>query len=398
MKPIKWVLNILIALFIVLIFAIIWTGGFEIQILGSRISCRNLSNPVIFGTLLILIRFSMGVGWANSLTVLISLFLMALCMELGLRVLDPPLSLPSLKHITQPSPALGYQLVPNLSDGNITINSHGLRDRERKWEKPQGVRRILGIGDSFTFGYQVGLDECYLKQLERDLNRNNGTWDVINAGVTGYNMWQYLEYLRCCGLRYHPDLVIIGVFFDDFKGDPIPDAGTDAGPSKPQRYRSLSSLRLVNFVRNAFDILKYRYRHLLGAQWLKSIAERRAFIDSTGDGVLLRGTADPQIYRKFETRLNEILGITEEQHIRVLVILIPDVVQLGHPELQGMNRILKDICHRAGVAFLDMTPVFERVQDIDSLYLLPYDAHTSPRGHRIIAGQLEKRILEMVPR
>lgn len=399
-QAMKWVLNILIMMFVVLIFAIIWTGGFEFHVLGSRISCYNIENPVILLTLLILIRFSLGIGWANSLALLVSLFLVAFGVEVGLRVLDPPLSLPSLKQITRPSANLGYQLVPNLRGGNITINSQGLRDRERNWEKPEGVRRILGIGDSFTFGYQVALNESYLKQLEKKLNRSEGSrsegkWDVINAGVTGYNMWQYLEYFRCCGYRYNPDLLIIGVFFDDFFGDPVTGAGT--GFLKPQRYRPLSFLRLVNFIRNSSEILKYRYRHLIGVRWLKSIRERRAFINNTKDGPLLNGTADPQIYRKFETRLEKILQIAKEYHIKVLVMLIPDVIQLGHPELQGVNRILKDMCDRLGVAYLDITPAFERIKDINSLYLLPYDAHTSPKGHSIIANQLEKRILKIFP-
>ena len=401
-RAIKWVVNILIVMFVVLIFAIIWTGGFDVHLAGIGIGCYNLANPVLFVTLLILIRFALGIGWTNSLTLLAALLLAAVGMEVGLRVLNPPLSRPSLKQIIRPSATLGYELVPNLRGGKITINSQGLRDRERDWEKPKGVRRILGIGDSFTFGYQVALDESYLKQLETKLNRtgggrSEGKWDVINAGVTGYNMWQYLEYFRCCGYRYNPDLLIIGVFFDDFNGDPYPGAGRDAGSSKPETYRAFSFLRLVNFIRNSSEILKYRYRHLIGVRWLKSIQERRAFIEGTKDGPLLKGTADPQIYRKFETRLDKILQIAKEHHIKVLVMLIPDVIQIGHPELQGVNRILKDMCDRLGVAYLDITPAFERIKDVNSLYLLPYDAHTSPRGHSIIASQLEKRVLELFP-
>lgn len=401
-RAMKWGLNILIVMCLFLIFAIIWTGGFEIHALGILISCSNISNPVISLILLILIRFSLGIGWANSLTLLISLLLMALCVEIGLRVLKPPLSLPSLKRITRPSANLGYQLVPNLRGGNITINSHGLRDRERNWDKPEGVRRILGIGDSFTFGYQVSLDECYLKQLEGRLNLSEGnrpgkSWDVINAGVAGYNMWQYLEYFRCCGYRYDPDLLIIGVFFDDFNGDPVPDANREVGVSKRETYRALSFLRIVNFIRNSYEILKYRYRRFIGVRWLKGIQERRAFVEGTKDGSLLKGTADPDIYRKFESRLDKILQLAQEKHIDVLVMLIPDVIQIGHPELQEVNRILKQICDRSGVEYLDITPAFERIKDVNSLYLLPYDAHTSPKGHRIIAAQLEKRVLKILP-
>ena len=44
-RAMKWVLNILIVMFVVLIFAIIWTGGFEFHVLGIRISCYNIVNP-----------------------------------------------------------------------------------------------------------------------------------------------------------------------------------------------------------------------------------------------------------------------------------------------------------------------------------------------------------------
>ncbi len=390
-RAVKWILNILIFVFLAQILAVAWTGGFEFQAAGIRVSSRNISNPLLIAFCLCLIRFFLGIGWINSLTVIGTLLFAALITEAGLRVVDLPVSLPSLKHITERSNVLGYKLVPNLRDGSIRINSHGLRDRERTWEKPEGVRRVLGIGDSFTFGYQVDVKDCYLKQLERSLNKGSGRWDVINAGVTGYNMWQYLAYLKCCGYRYSPDLIIIGVFFDDFNGDPV----TDSKSPEPQRYRSLSALRIVNLIRNSFEILKYRYRHLLGATWLKSIEERRTFINSTADGLLLKGKAEPQKYRKFEIRLRELLQFAEAHQSRVLVFLIPDAIQLRHPELQAMNRILREICQRCGAAFLDLTPAFEQVQDINSLYLLPYDAHTSPLGHGIIANQLEKRILKM---
>ena len=164
-KAVKWILNILIFIFIALVLAIVLTGGFEFQVLGNKISSHNLANPLLIAFFLLLVRFFLGIGWINSLTVIVTLFLVTLLAEAGLRVLDLPISLPSLKHITEPSDVLGYQLVPNLRDGSININSHGLRDRERKWEKPEGTRRILGIGDSFTFGYQVDSKDSYLKQL-----------------------------------------------------------------------------------------------------------------------------------------------------------------------------------------------------------------------------------------
>jgi lysophospholipase L1-like esterase len=392
MRVLKLLLNALIVLLIALIILIISTGGFEVRILGLEISCHGLSNPIIFLVILMLFRFFLMIGWANSLVISVALFVSAGLAEGFLRIVDLPLAQPSLKEIMQPSNVLGYQHVPLLSDRTIKINSHGLRDREFSYEKPEGVRRVLGIGDSFTFGYGVNLDDSYLKQLERELNQNGDTWQVINAGVTGYNMWQYLAYFQHYGYRYEPDLVTIGVYLDDFYGNPSVNEKSQTGP----RHHSFKSIRLVNFMRNCFELLRFRYRYLLGAQWLRSVEDRREYILSNDYHRLLSGKADYKLYEKFESRLQEFERTAKEYSARVLVIFIPDIVQINHPELQGLNDLLNEICQRSQVAYLDMTPYFERFEDIRELYLLPYDAHTSPTGHQIIAVEMEKKIKKLM--
>ncbi len=386
----KRVLDILAALVVILIVSIVFSGGFTVKLPGATISCRNLLNPILIVILLGLLRICLSIGLANSIAFLLGLILAAGMTEGILRITDIQASLPELKNLTRPSPILGYELASGLEGRKIRINSHGLRDRERGWEKPANTKRILGIGDSFTFGYQVKLDECYLKQLERLLNRNGRQWDVINAGVPGYNMWQYLAYFRHYGYRYQPDIATVGVFFDDFREDP-PGRGA---PARPDRNRSLSFLRTANLVRNAYELIKYRYRHVLGASWLRSVEQRKALIKGGPEGPILEGTADPEIYRRFENRLAELAMLSRERGVLPLVFLIPDVTQLGNPEFQAVNEILERICSRRGVDFIDMTPIFEGIEEPEKLYLLPHDAHTSPLGHRIIASRLHQWVLE----
>ena len=392
MRVLKLLLNALIVLCIALIILIMSTGGFEVRIFGAKISSHGLSNPIIFLGILMLFRFFLMIGLANSLVFSIALFVSAGLAEGFLRVVDLPLAQPTLKEIMQPSDVLGYHHVPLLSDRTIKINSHGLRDREFSHEKPEGVRRILGIGDSFTFGYGVNLDDCYLKQLERELNQSGDKWEVINAGVTGYNMWQYIAYFQHYGYRYEPDLVTIGVYFDDFYGDPSAGGKTETGP----RHHSLKSIRLVNFTRNCLELLQFRYRYLLGSRWLKSIEDRREYILNNEYHSLLSGKPDHKLYKKFESRLQEFNRTAKQYGARVLVIFIPDIVQINHPELQGLNDLLEEICLRSHVIYLDMTPYFEKFEDIRKLYLLPYDAHTSPTGHQIIASEMEKKIMQLL--
>jgi len=134
----------------------------------------------------------------------------------------------------------------------------------------------------------------------------------------------------------------------------------------------------------------------LNAAWLRSIEKRKEYILNSKYYHLLRGQADPELYRKFELRLMRLVQIAKEHGARVLVVLIPDVVQLNNPELQGINQTLEEISRQCEVDFLDITPSFERVLDIKRLYLFPHDAHTSPEGHQIIAEGIEKKIKEMM--
>ncbi len=95
----------------------------------------------------------------------------------------------------------------------ITINAVGLRDEPYPAEKAPGTFRILCLGDSSTFGYQVNLGETYHAVLEAALaaDPDLAPWrfEVISAGVTGYTSTQMLEYYRLRGRALRSDLVTV---------------------------------------------------------------------------------------------------------------------------------------------------------------------------------------------
>ena len=53
-------------------------------------------------------------------------------------------------------------------------NSLGFRDVEHDTLKPEGVFRIIGLGDSFTYGAGASFKETYLYRLEAMLNERQG--------------------------------------------------------------------------------------------------------------------------------------------------------------------------------------------------------------------------------
>lgn len=116
-----------------------------------------------------------------------------------------------------PSPELGWDLRPGVRSERVNTNARGLRGlREYALKPPPGVRRVLCVGDSFTFGERLTDEESLPAQLEVELNRS-GRWEVLNLGVPGYGTDQQWLRLQRLGFQYAADVVVLGFFEDDMR-------------------------------------------------------------------------------------------------------------------------------------------------------------------------------------
>lgn len=118
---------------------------------------------------------------------------------------------------------LVYELQPNLTmefgHCRLRTNAAGMRkSRDYTVEKPAGTVRIVGLGDSGMFGWNVHQDENYMDVLESNLNaRASGkVYETLNFGVPGYNTQLEVEALKDKGLAYKPDIVVVGWCDNDF--------------------------------------------------------------------------------------------------------------------------------------------------------------------------------------
>jgi lysophospholipase L1-like esterase len=107
----------------------------------------------------------------------------------------------------RPSELFGNELIPNADE---TINSFGMRDREYSESKPEGVYRIMILGDSIT---QFGEWADYLEEKLQ----NDGNYEVLNAAVAGWNLQNYYLYLKNKGIRFEPDMVITALCLNDVR-------------------------------------------------------------------------------------------------------------------------------------------------------------------------------------
>ncbi len=98
----------------------------------------------------------------------------------------------------------------------FVTNARGLRDtRNFPYEKPDSILRVLCLGDSQTQGYETDQDSTFSAVLERFLNARRRPAQVLNAGVSGFSNAEALAYLEHEGVRYHPDVVVLGFYAND---------------------------------------------------------------------------------------------------------------------------------------------------------------------------------------
>jgi lysophospholipase L1-like esterase len=93
-------------------------------------------------------------------------------------------------------------------------NSLGFRDHEFAQARTSACR-VVAIGDSFTFGWGVALDESWPKALETDLRQTGLGVDVANLGFPGGSPIDYANIAARAVPTLKPDLVVVGVLQGD---------------------------------------------------------------------------------------------------------------------------------------------------------------------------------------
>ncbi|NUN97373.1 MAG: SGNH/GDSL hydrolase family protein [Candidatus Omnitrophica bacterium] len=114
-------------------------------------------------------------------------------------------------------PEIGWFPKAKLRGEEVNTNVHGQRGT-LDWpvERTPDKQRILIIGDSYTFGFEVKDNESYPAQLNNLLPQA----EVINWGVPGYGTDQQLLLYERDGVRFKPDVVVLGFYTRDlFRND-----------------------------------------------------------------------------------------------------------------------------------------------------------------------------------
>jgi lysophospholipase L1-like esterase len=102
--------------------------------------------------------------------------------------------------------------------GNLVVNNHfGFREREFDIPKPDGVYRVMVLGDSFTWGVGLAEEERYTAVAERLLEDAfpGKKFEVLNFGSPGLSTVDEKDRLNKYIDQVDPDLVVVGFTLND---------------------------------------------------------------------------------------------------------------------------------------------------------------------------------------
>jgi hypothetical protein len=289
------------------------------------------------------------------------------------------------------SPTKGYELVP----GHKEINSHGLRDREYSVVKPPHTFRILALGDPFTYGDGVALEETWVKGLERRLNQQLGDtgihFEVLNAGIPGYNTHQELIHLQDVGLQFDPNLVVVEFTLNDAELGMM-------GLKDVKKHLWLISVKewlKSHFALYAF--FKRRMSLLLNRLSTAELGEAIGGSTALPARDPLRLAAKGQITEGWELcrrSLQEIAATVRARDTPVVLVIFPllvDLTDTSYP-FKAEHALVAKAGSESRMVVLDLLPEFLGLEP-SSLWAAPTDSHPNARAHAIAVAALYRTLL-----
>lgn len=305
----------------------------------------------------------------------------------------------------------GIRVTRQARDGEfeVRVNRLGFRGAEIDEKPAPGVHRVLVLGDSVAFGEGLRESDSFPTRLEAELNDGRaGAYQVVNAGVSGYNTAAEAALLRHRGIQLQPQTIVLAVSFNDFGPTPIITA---SGVLSQDETRPLGGSWLREHS-EFFMLLEWLVTYVRGGHAFQKLAAAAGPEASQAD-ILERIDAavaarHMNFYRQpggvgwqgARTALEEIRDLASANESRLLVVLFPEGFQV--PEAMGFQfgadaaelapqRAWLGLCADLGLSCLDLLPFFlgvpERPLFLDT-------QHPNALGHRLAARAVARALTE----
>lgn len=289
----------------------------------------------------------------------------------------------------------------------FTINSRGFRAaREYAYAKPPGTVRVLCVGDSHTQGFECRQDQTYAAVIEDCLNRQGVPAEVLNAGVSGFSTAEELVFVENEGVRYAPDVVVVGFYANDLEDNLKADLfRLQAGQLVVHRTRHVPGVEVLDVVER-HALLRwlgqhsYAYSLLFNTIW----DSRKRLLLTRAEQAAVTEYAVPQADtdRALAQQKNELCGaLIQRLHAfcraRQITLVILDIPQLG-PDGRGFQSsippALEPLFARHADILLRSPEVLAGTPDPDGIFVPHGHRHISESTHAALGQAVAAAILE----
>lgn len=268
----------------------------------------------------------------------------------------------------------GWALKPDLNhapafDGKtVTSDERGARGAMHA-----GFRRVVLLGDSFTFGEDVGDDETYAHQLETLLKDA----EVVNLGVHDYGVDQMLLSLEDPGLTYQPDVVVLGFAREGM----VRNALSFRDYAKPRYVAHDGEMELTGVP--VAKPASLRRRELFRSRFLELVA-------------LLRPPAsEAEVDDITAALLDQLRKTVEKTGARFVIANLPTSPSLE--DVRHGDRFLAEYCLSRGAECVDLRRYAWEQAAAGRAFPFTPRGYWAPEAHRVIAEGLA-RVLGQPPR
>lgn len=289
----------------------------------------------------------------------------------------------------RPKPSSRFTGRTNEFDYDYRHNSVGFRDVERRIAKEPGTFRILGLGDSFTYGAGVAFEETYLYRLESMLNARAGAHprvEIVKAGVSRYFPEPERMLLEAYGVQYEPDLIVVGFLPND-----VVDTFMGLTAVTVDRRGYLVSREAAELASVAHQI----YRHSrFGRLFLKAYVDwqiQKRYPVRWSE-ISRDGGFHEKDWVRVEHEYERMLAIARSIGARLLIFHLPQRGPWDSASRYPATR-LSAWAARREAHFLDVLPAMERRPTGERLYY-ERDGHCTAAGHGVIAQELYRYVTD----